>query len=367
MIRALRVLRSVEIIARDPAELESAEVDALYAFCTTMIDRDREEFGHTLAQCDRLYEVRRGERIVGMTTIRSSQGVAFGREAVVVEAKWAWLAPEVRGAHLPPLLTFRALRDVWQRYPGRDTYGMLTAATEHSFLMVHRYVPRAWPHPNRPTPPEIETLLDAALTRHVGQDWDRDAGVVRGRGVYRYRVPQRILGPTLVRSASPPGTTRGTQASPTATACRSSCPSTPPNSPASAFGQRWEGERPARRGAPTRADGPVALALAARAPIRADPQQPLRKNPVLDGGRAQGESGPRRVGGGCGVPGFVQGPCGGSNGDDLGDQSLAGLWRRSSMSSMRMPWKVSRSKDSVPKVNMMGEALSRMSTVKVWV
>jgi hypothetical protein len=191
VIRALRVLGSIRISARDPSDLPEADVDELYAFCTTLVQRDRDEFGRTLAGCDRLYEVRRAGRLVGLSTARVSLGEASHRPAVVVEAKWAWLAPEVRGAHVPPLLTFLALRDVWRRHPGRDVYGMLTAATEHSFVMVHRYARRAWPHPDAPTPPALQALLDEALTRHAGEAWDREAGVVRGRRAYAYRAPQR--------------------------------------------------------------------------------------------------------------------------------------------------------------------------------
>jgi hypothetical protein len=177
--------------SRRPRDLSPAEVDAIWAFCQTLIDRRREEFEATLRRCERAILVHHGDRVVGLATSMSSEGWVGGRRVRVLEARWAWLAPEVRGLHLPPLFTAWILLDVWLRHPGQPVYGMLIAATEQSFLMLHRYTRRAWPHPDRPTPPDLDQLLRTALPLHVGDAWDPAAGVVRGHHRWSYRVAQR--------------------------------------------------------------------------------------------------------------------------------------------------------------------------------
>lgn len=193
MRRLLPTWLGLRIENRAPADLSPTELDAVWAFCSTMIERERSEFERTLARCERVFLVRRrrSNEVVGLATSQCWRGEVDGRAALVLEAKWAWLAKEVRGIHLPPVLTVLALLDARRRHPRAELYGMITAATEQSFVMIHRYARRAWPHPDRPTPPALAALVDGALSHHVPETWDREAGVVRGRGAYRYRIPQR--------------------------------------------------------------------------------------------------------------------------------------------------------------------------------
>src|SRR5688572_13596920 len=69
---------------------------------------------------------------------------------------------------------------LWARWPWRPAYWFLISKGYKTYLLMARNFPEHWPRHDRPTPPHIESLLDAVARRRFGGGWDAATGLVHG-------------------------------------------------------------------------------------------------------------------------------------------------------------------------------------------
>lgn len=205
-LRALSTWWNLKIERTTPGALTADQHEELWRFACSIVKRDRAEFDSKLAKCPALWLVRSraGGPVEGLSAVHVWKSPDPAEPMALLEVKWMWLAPHLRGLHLPVALGALALLWLAREHPNTRRFFVANAATEHTFMMLHRYLV-AWPHPDREVPRELLATLEAGLRAMNGDDWDPKTGIVAGHGQFQYRRsrPPGVYGsPALDRLAA---------------------------------------------------------------------------------------------------------------------------------------------------------------------
>ena len=148
----------------------------------------RDQFERDLAEKDWVVEVRRGERLVGFTTLLVRQVQHEGRELTAlysgdtIVAPDAWNSPALARAWIASVNAIRNTR-------GAGTFHWLLLA---SGFRTYRFLPVFWrefyPRHDVTTPAHQQELLAALARAQYGAFYDESSGVVQ------FPNPQRLRG-----------------------------------------------------------------------------------------------------------------------------------------------------------------------------
>jgi hypothetical protein len=156
----------------------------VWSFANAHFDAPREAFETSVRHKSKviLYRERGRGALLGFMAVSLPRTRVGGRAISVIGTHHVALEPAVRGKNLLQhtclalwwrLAAARPLAQVWWHF---DTFSY------KSYLAMTRTFATYWPRHDRPTPAPILELMDH-LQREAGAlGWDRERGVIRGRG-----------------------------------------------------------------------------------------------------------------------------------------------------------------------------------------
>lgn len=145
-------------------EARAALADALYSSHRTVFDGvDRQAFGAYVvdspADETRILILRDARGVVrGYAALHVFIERHLGRPMIIVRVEIGAEPAFRRCSFAGPFITAEALR-LALKYPGRPRYFFASFVHPSAYVSLCRHTPRVWPHPEQPTPPEVQALM----------------------------------------------------------------------------------------------------------------------------------------------------------------------------------------------------------------
>lgn len=168
------------------AALSIAQVEGLWTLMSRYVDRDRGEFERKLRSASDVSVYQDGARVVGLAAGALTTAEVDGRPVSVVYMQWTHCDPSLRGGRWSAVAGMRLAIRAKLRHPLRPVYLLFAAATWKSYLIIARNAEHGWPLHGRQCAGS-ERVARSVMCQLESEDWDDAAGVLRGRGVWRYR------------------------------------------------------------------------------------------------------------------------------------------------------------------------------------
>lgn len=162
------------------AELAAAQKRDMFAVLERHFGGvSREQFARDLAEKNLAMLLQREERLVGFSTLLAYSARFDGVPVNVIYSGDTIVAPEAWGTTALPRAWVAGVETLRATFPAGKCYWLLLT----SGFRTYRFLPVFWreffPRFDRPTPPELQGLLDALAQERFGSQFDRTAGVVR--------------------------------------------------------------------------------------------------------------------------------------------------------------------------------------------
>jgi hypothetical protein len=168
-----------ETVAR--AALDTATVDAMLGlFQTHYACVERALFLRDLAQKDQVILLREPESgaLRGFSTLALYQTSVAGRQISVVYSGDTIVEPAYWGMSALPSTWIKEVLALTAAMR-RPLYWLLISSGYKSYRFLPVFYQEFYPRYDRPTPPAVQTLLDALALERFGADYDPTTGVVR--------------------------------------------------------------------------------------------------------------------------------------------------------------------------------------------
>ncbi len=188
-------MSTVEKFQRDRAEAtrcealsgaERAEMRELLATHFEGVTED--QFERDLAEKNWVLRVRRGDRLVGFSTLLAYRAKVAGREVNVIYSGDTLMAPEAWNSPTLARGWISLVKQVQAALPEGPCYWLLLSSGFRTYRFLPVFWRKFWPCENRATPPEVVELMSELARVKFGGRYDLTAGVVR------LAVPQRLRG-----------------------------------------------------------------------------------------------------------------------------------------------------------------------------
>lgn len=169
-------------------DLSRPEVDELAECYGRFVECPRAAFEHSLALADDIVVVRDGGMGVrGFGALRSlpaGKGET-GRDAIYF--LYMDLDPPFRSRAIVQQILLMCALPRTLRHILRPPVVVCSASTFLSYLWITHNLATYWPRRDRATPPAMSEVADVAVRRLGIAGWDPATGVIRRRGLLRYR------------------------------------------------------------------------------------------------------------------------------------------------------------------------------------
>jgi hypothetical protein len=170
-------------------DIGASLVDELWSFMEQFVERKREEFEYTLRKCEEVTLIREESsgKLAGLFTAQTLEETREGSPVALIYYQWAFLAPRWRGHNIIHQLAISTYLRCRIRYPLRRLYGVAVMSSFKSYLLLCRSSRHFWPRRETQMPAAEAAMLDRAMGRLLGEDWDAQRGIERGLSRWRYR------------------------------------------------------------------------------------------------------------------------------------------------------------------------------------
>ena len=164
-----------------------AERDEAYALLAAHFDGvTPEQFAHDLDGKDWILRIRRGDRLVGFSTLQVYATTFEERRLNVIYSGDTIMAPEAWGSPVLARAWTAMVRRIQRPRATEPWYWLLLSSGFRTYRFLPVFLREFWPRHDAPTPDHATRLLAHLARERFGTEFDGRAGVVR------FARPQRL-------------------------------------------------------------------------------------------------------------------------------------------------------------------------------
>lgn len=164
-----------------------AEQDEVYALLAAHFDGvTPEQFALDLGGKDWILRIRRGDRLVGFSTLQVYATTFEERRLNVMYSGDTIMAPEAWGSPVLARAWTAMVRSIQRPRATEPWYWLLLSSGFRTYRFLPVFLQEFWPRHDAPTPDDAARLLTHLARERFGAEFDERAGVVR------FARPQRL-------------------------------------------------------------------------------------------------------------------------------------------------------------------------------
>lgn len=167
---------------------EAARAEMLHLLCTYFDGVSACQFARDLAAKDWVLRIRRGDRLVGFTTVQVTHTTLSGAPVHVLVSGDTIMAPEAWGSPVLSRAWIAMVRQLQAAAPHERWLWLLLTSGYRTYRFLPVFWREFWPRHGAPMPDAVRHVLATLARQQYGAHFDEQAGIVR------FDTPQRLRG-----------------------------------------------------------------------------------------------------------------------------------------------------------------------------